>query len=109
MYDCGVKLSPMGLFSRCNEKHGSQSTYTLHSLYLLLWANFGSFCMALLTQPDSDKHLRGHILSEKLSLRHYCLSQLKIQWKNICNTIALSEEQTLCFIIRAMTKLRKVF
>ena len=42
LYDCGVKLSSEGLFG-CQDyvKHATRATYTLYSLYLLLWANFG--------------------------------------------------------------------
>lgn len=51
LYDCGVELSPEGQFGRQDYlKHASRGTYSLHSLYLLLWANFGAFCIALLTQ-----------------------------------------------------------
>jgi len=109
LYDCGVELSPEGQFGRQDyKKHACRGTYTLHSLYLLLWANFGSFCMALLTQPDSDQHIHGHIISKQLSLRHYCLSQLKTVWMHIRNNLALTEEQRSFFIMRAMDNLHQV-
>ena len=110
MYDCGVKLSPKGLFGRQDyEKHACRGTYTLHSLYLLLWANFGCFCMSLLTQPGSDKRIHGHIISEKQpSLRQYCVTQLREVWRLMQNNLGLSKEQTSFFIMRAMDKLRNV-
>ncbi len=109
MYDDGVELTPDGHFGRqAYKKHASRGTYTLHSLYLLLWANFGSFCMALLTQPNSDQRIRGRIISERVSLRHFCVSQLKDLWKHIQNNLGLSDEQRSFFIMRAMTKLLRV-
>lgn len=109
LYDCGVELSPEGQFGRQDyRKHACRGTYTLHSLYLLLWANFGSFCMALLTQPDSDQRIHGCIISEWLSLRHYCVSQLRTLWMHIRNNLGLSEEQRSFFVMRAMTKLYQV-
>ena len=55
LYDCGVELSPDGQFGRQDYvKHATRGTYSLHSLYLLLWANFGTFCIALLTQVHDN-------------------------------------------------------
>lgn len=64
--------------------------------------------MALLTQPDSDQHIHGRIISEELSLRHYCVKQLRNLWKHIHNNLGLSEEQRSFFIMRAMIKFRQV-
>lgn len=110
MYDCGVELTPDGHFGRQDYKnHACRGTYTLHSLYLLLWANFGSFCMALLTQPDSDQRIRGHIISEKLSLRDYFVAQLKDLWVHFQNNLGLSEEQRSFFVMTAMSKFHQVY
>lgn len=108
MYDHGVELTQSGEFSRQDKKHACRGTYTLHSLYLLLWANFGSFCMSLLTQPNSDEHIRGHIFSEQLPLRQYCVTQLKALWVHIQNNLGLSDEQRIFFIMTAMTKFHQV-
>ena len=89
-------------------KHACRGTYTLHSLYLLLWANFGTFCMALLTQPDAEEKIHGHIISINLSLRNYCVSQLKMLWKHIRDNLGLSEEQRSFFVMDAMTKIYEV-
>ena len=62
-YDCGVELSPEGLFGQPDYvMHATRGTYTLHSLYLLLWANFGTFCMALLTQLGAEAAIHGPII-----------------------------------------------
>lgn len=108
LYDCGVRLSPEGQFIPDCVKHATRGTYTINSLYLLLWANFGSFCMSLLTQPNSDQHIHGNIISKKLSLRHYCVCQLKNAWKHIHNNLYLSETQRSFFVMRALTKLHQV-
>lgn len=109
LYDCGVELSPDGQFGRQDyKKHACRGTYTLHSLYLLLWANFGCFCMSLLTQLSSDEHIHGKIISEWLSLRHYCVSQLKTLWMHIQNNLGLSEEQRAFFVMRALNRFPQV-
>ena len=109
MYDSGVKLSEGGYFGRHDyEKHACRGTLTLHSLYLLLWANFGSFCISLLTQPDSAKHIHGHIISKKQPLRHYCVMQLKEVWMHIQKNLGLSEEQRSFFIMRALGRFLEV-
>ena len=109
LYDCGVELSPEGQFGRQDyKKHACRGTYTLHSLYLLLWANFGCFCVTLLTQPDSDQRIHGKIISEWLSLRHYCVSQLKTLWLHLRNNLGLTDEQRAFFVMRAMDRLWQV-
>ncbi len=109
LYDCGVELSPEGQFGRQDyKKHACRGTYTLHSLYLLLWSNFASFCMALLTQPDSDQRIHGHVISEWLSLRHYCVSQLRTLWMHMRNNLGLTDEQRSFFVMQAMSRLLQV-
>ena len=108
-YDCGVALSPEGLVGHQDcMKFASCGTCTLHSLYLLLWANFGAFCITLLTQPDSDNKLCGRLISDNISVRSYCLSQLKTLWMHIRNSLYLTEEERSFFVTTAMTKLEKV-
>ena len=108
-YDCGVELSSEGQFGRQDYKqHACRGTYTLHSLYLLLWANFGAFCMSLLTQPDADARIHGVVISEWLSLRHYCISQLKTLWLHMRNNMGLSEEQRSFYVAQALYRLRQV-
>ena len=109
LYDCGVELSPEGLFGRQNYKaHACRGTYTLHSLYLLLWANFGCFCMSLLTQPKSSKHIHGNIISKKLPLRHYCMSQLQTLWMHMRDNLGISEEQRAFFVTKALNQFLQV-
>ena len=108
-YNCGVKLTAEGEFGRQDyKKHACRGTYTLHSLYLLLWANFGCFCMALLTQQDSDQQIHGNVISKHLPLRSYCMSQLKRLWEHLRNNIGLSEEQRAFFVMRALDRFLEV-
>lgn len=90
-------------------KHASRGTYTLHSLYLLLWANFGAFCIALLTQPDSDDKIHGNLISDWISVRHYCVSQLRTLWMHMRNNLSLSEEERTFFVMRTMKKFYEVW
>ena len=108
-YDCGVELSPDGQFARQDYlKHAGRGTYTLHSLYLLLWANFGAFCVGLLTQPDYDKQLHGTVISDWLSIRHYCVSQLRTIWLFMRNNLNISDEERSFFLTRCMMKFYEV-
>ena len=57
MYDCGCKLNEDGNFGRSD--YSSRHSLSLHSWYLLLWCNFGAFCISLLTQPTALEQLKG--------------------------------------------------
>ena len=105
-YECGVELSPEGLFVRQdNIEHATRGTYTLHSLYLLLWANFGAFCMALLTQPQAKVDF---LFSNGLSVRHHCFSQLCAMWKHMQNNLGLSDEERSFLIMCYTNRLYEV-
>ena len=107
-YGYGTELSLEGQFARKDyAQHACRGTYTLHSLYLLLWANFGAFCMALLTQKGKEDHIRG-IVTKEVSIRHFCISQLKAHWKHICNGMGLCEEQRAVFVTQALHRLYQV-
>ena len=109
LYDCGVELTPEGQFGRQDYvKHATRGTYTLHSLYLLLWANFGAFCMSLLTQPEAEAAIHGPIISEWLSVRHYCVSQLRTMWMHLKNNLSLSDEERSFFVMRCTKRLYEV-
>ena len=104
LYDCGVNLSPEGLFDMQDYmKQASQGTYTLHSLYFLLWANFGTFCMALVTQPKAEADIHGSIISTSLPIRHYCVSQLRTAWKHMRENLGLLDEER-SFLVMSCTK-----
>ena len=104
LYDHGVNLSPEGLFSMQDYmKQTSRGTYTLHSLYFLLWANFGTFCMALLTQPEAEAAIHKSIISKRLSVRHYCVSQLRTVWKHMRENLGLLDE-VRSFLVMSCTK-----
>ena len=109
LYDCGVELTAEGELGRQDyNEHAGRGTYTLHSLYLLLWSNFGAFCMALLTQPDADTKIHGPIISDWQSIRHYCVSQLKSVWQHMRNNLGLSEEERIFLATKCMEAFQKV-
>ena len=108
-YDCGVELTEEGEFGRSDYlKHAGRGTYTLHSLYLILWANFGAFTMSLLTLPDADARIHGHLISERQSVRHYCVTQLKAMWQHIRNNMGLSEEERTFFVNQCLKTFHEV-
>ena len=103
-YDRGVKISSEGMLEHEDAKMHAftpRGTCSLHSLYLLLWANFGTFCLSLLTQPTSYKNLHGNIMSKTLSLRKYCLSQLRLFWNQLLQ-LGFTEEARSFFVLQAM-------
>ena len=103
-YDCGVELSADGQYGRQKYvKHATRGTYTLHSLYFLLWANFGTLCMALLTQPEAKAAIHGPIISEWQSVKHYCVSQLRTIWTHMQNNLSLLDEER-SFLVMCCTK-----
>ena len=108
-YDCGVELSPEGTYGRQDYlSHANRGTYTLHSLYLILWANFAALSVSLLTQPGATEKIHGTVISNWLSIRHYCVSQLRTVWLHIRNNLGISDEERSFFIMRCMKKLFEV-
>ena len=109
LYDCGVELTCAGLFGRQDYvKHATRGTYTLHSLYLLHWANLGAFCMALLTQPEAKGGIHGPIISESLPVRHYCVNQLQTVWKHMQKNLSLLDEERSFLVTCCTYKLYEV-
>ena len=108
-YNVGVELTDDGQFRHQNYiKHAIRGTLTLHSLYLLLWANYGAFCIALLTQPESDTRMRGKLMSSKVPIRKHCLSKLKSLWKHMKINLNLTEEERNLFVTKAMMRFHEV-
>ena len=56
-YDCGCILNECGYYGRPDYR--LRDTFSLDSWYLLLWTNFGAFCVALLTQQTALEEIRG--------------------------------------------------
>jgi len=62
MYDCGCELDEDGKYGRDDYQEHANTTrdaLSLHSWYLMLWINFGAFCVGLLTQPNVFYQLNG--------------------------------------------------
>ena len=104
-YDCGVKFVGIQPVSR-----GSGLLYnkSINALHLLLLANFGTFCMSLLTQPGMKERLHGKIISTDLPLRTYCIVQLRQHWLYMKECMHLTEEQRSFFVMRAMKRFHEV-
>lgn len=108
-YDLGVELTEDGLYGQHDYlQHATRGTLSLHSLYLLLWANFAAFCVAILIQPDTDQKLLGQILSDTLSVRHYSFSQLQKMWSHIQSGLNISEDERSLFVRVCLNKLFEV-
>lgn len=109
LYDCGVELTAEGQYGRPDYlKHATRGTYSLHSLYIILWVNFGSLCMSLLTQPMARSRIHGPIISGWQAIRHYCYSQLQTVWMHLRNNLAISEEERSFLVMRCLMNLYEV-
>ena len=77
LYDYGCILNKYGYYGRPDYR--SRDTFSLHSWYLLLWTNFGAFCVALLTKHTALEEMRGNLTS--YNYIYYELSYLILQQK----------------------------
>lgn len=108
-YDAGVELTSEGLYGRHDYlKHATRGTLSLHSLYLVLWSNFASFSMALLTQPSAQKDLTGKILSTNEPARDYCATQMKKLWNLLRNGLGISDEERSLLVKGCLNNLLEV-
>ena len=104
-YDCGVELSQDGLYGRPDYKlRAEKKLLSLHSWYLILWANFGAFCVGLITQPNAHEKI-GTVLSDHHhgDIRHMCVAQMRNFWLHMNLAYTWSSEEMFIFIQRAMT------
>ena len=66
----------------------------------MLWTNFGSFCLALLTQENVTGKMKGHIISSSQPIRHYCLEQMEKMWSFLTKHLdLLGDEINTLFLI----------
>jgi len=109
-YDQGVELTKDGLYGHHGYiEHATRGTLSLHSLYLLLWANFAAFCVALFSQSGAKEKLVGNIFSENVEpVRQYCVSQLHQLWGHLRNSLVISDEERLLLVRRCLSQLFEV-
>ena len=88
--------------------HATRGTLSLHSLYMLLFVNFGAFSIALLTQPDAHQHISGPLISVFHPIRHYCVIQLRSLWIHLINNMKLSLEELSFLMMKSMLHLMEV-
>ena len=102
-YDCGVELSQEGLHGRPDYKaRADQNHLSFPSWYLILWANFGAFCVGLITQPDGHEKI-GTVLSQHHSdIRHMCVAQVKNFWLHVSLALDCTTEEISFFVRKAM-------
>lgn len=107
LYDCGVVLNEEGEYGRPEYlTRAEKGLMNLHSLYFLLWCNFGTFCMSLLTQKDTV--IKGTVISDYQAIRHYCKAQLSLMWIHMSTNIGLTDEQLSLFVLCSAKKMMKV-
>ena len=108
-YDEGVQLTSNGFYGQHNYvKHATRGTLSIQSLYLLLWANAGAFCIGLLTDPEAENKLLGSVFPEHFTVRHFCMSQLRSLWKHLSVSLGISVEERSFLVSRCMWNLMKV-
>lgn len=109
-YDQGVELTKDGLYGHHGYiEHATRGTLSLHSLYLLLWANFAAFCIALFSQSEAKEKLVGNVFSESVEpVRQYCVSQLHQLWGHLRNSLVISDEERLLLVRGCLNQLFEV-
>ena len=109
-YNHGIELTLLnGNFAR--KEYGKcayKGSFTHHSLYLLLWANFSTFCVALLTQSHVERTMCGSILSSQLNPFDYCFNQMQMLWKMLRDNLKLTEERRSHFVTLVAEKMFQV-
>ncbi len=68
---------------------------------------YAKSCVFVL-QPDADNIIHGPLISEWLSLRHYCVSQLRTIWMHMRNNLGISEEQRSFLVMRCCKRFYEV-
>ena len=107
LYDCGVVLNEQGEYGRPEYlQRAEKGILNLHSLYLLLWCNFGAFCVSLLTQRGSI--IKGTVISDYQAIRHYCKSQMNVMWLHMSTNLGLTDEQLSLLIVRSVQRMIQV-
>lgn len=109
-YDCGVEFSADGEYGRPDYYvRANSGCFNLHSLYHLLWCNFGAFCISMLTQPDGEQQIiQNKIIGDTNPIRHYCVSQLRSFWLHMQQHMRLSKDEFHFFMRQCMHSLIKV-
>jgi len=92
-YNFGTGLQPKsGIYAKHSYlKHATRGTLNLHSLYLLLWANFSAFCVSLITSQNAEMQLTS-LLSDDLPVRALCVSRLRSLWTHMRNSLHVLDE-----------------
>ena len=90
-------------------QRAEKGNLNLHSLYLLLWCNFGAFCVSLLTQPGSI--IKGTVISDyqPVRIRHYCKSQMNAMWLYLSTNLGLTDEEVSLLIVQSMQRMIQVY
>ncbi len=108
-YDCGVELSPDGQYGRPDYlERADHGPLSLHSFYLVLWANLSSLCMSLITAPQGLTDSVCIISPENQNQSGFCLQQLRDVWRLMRENMKLSLEEQSFFVMRCMHKLLDV-
>jgi hypothetical protein len=106
LYDCGILLNEDGEFGRPDYRD-HDSGLSLHSFYLVTWSTIGTLCMSLLTNPQAQEAVHGHLISDWQPLRHFCLQQLRHIWLSMQTNLELNNEERDFFFVEAMLALFK--
>ena len=64
--------------------------------------------MALLTQPEAEAAIHGSIISKRLSVRHYCVTQLRTMWMHMRKNLSLLNNERSFLVMQCTKKLYEV-
>ncbi|XP_065828093.1 uncharacterized protein [Oscarella lobularis] len=109
LLDCGCEFTHDGDYGRADYvDYARRGTLNLHSRYLLLWMSFGALSVSLLTQPDAGAIIKGRVISDWQSVRHYCMNQVKTLWAFLRENLKFSDEERTFFVTSALHKFLEV-
>ena len=94
LYDIATQLSDDGLDQEHTQlMHTTRGTLNIYSRYFMLWANYSTLCLGLLTDPSLAEELEGKVFSSGLPLRQYCLSRASETWQLLSQNMNITVEE----------------
>ena len=94
LYDIATQLSGDGLDQEHTQlMHTTRGTLNIYSRYFMLWANYSTLCLGLLTDPSLAKELEGEVFSSGIPLRQYCLSRASETWQLLSQNMNITAEE----------------
>ena len=94
LYDIATQLSVDGFDQEHTQlMHTTRGTLNIYSRYFMLWANYSTLYLSLLTDPSLAEELEGKVFSSGLPLRQYCVSRACETWQLLSQNMNITVEE----------------